>query len=420
MTVSARKSAAVSALPVESLPRVAAIRKTAAPDSQSLGNIPATIRMFQSITEQLTSSYESLSSQVEVLKDELKAADDALSSQLQEKESVSERLQTLLAALPTAVITLDANGFVDDANLNACQLMGSTIIGRRWIEIVDEVLDQERSYGQELVLHSGRVVSIATQPLSDKGGQVVVLTDVTETRHLQQRINHLEKLSEMGRMMASLAHQIRTPLSSALIFAEHLVAAETEDSRRQRFASRIMEKLTQLDGQVRDMLIFSKAGFLRNDHVPLEDLAHDFQRMALELLDTRNGHCQLALHPETGAWLQCNRAYLVSCFSNLVENALQACEESGIVPMLSLSMVANDGTLHMQLRDNGPGIPEHSLHKVLEPFYTTKPSGTGLGLPVVYAIVNGHGGSMDLHNAAEGGLVIDIRMPLSKHSVSCH
>lgn len=379
----------------------------------SVGNLPATIQLFQTITEQLTDSYETLTQQVESLRGELALADQALSLEMHAKETISERMEKLLAAMPVAVITLDANGLVDDANPSALELLGKNIVSRRWASIIDEVFFDTTVCGNELLLKSGRVVSIATQPLSERGGQVVVLTDLTETRRMQNKIHHLEKLSEMGRMMASLAHQIRTPLSSAMIFAEHLVAGEVASSRKSRYAQRVMEKLTQLDRQVKDMLIFSKSGFLMNDRVEAAQLIDQLVVASKEILDNKNGLLRVEGICPTGLLMQCNRAYLISAFCNLVENAIQACEENGIRPDIRLNISANSqNLLTLELIDNGPGIGQEHLAKVLEPFYTTKANGTGLGLPVVYAVMAGHGGAMDLINLQPQGLMVRIQLPL--------
>lgn len=379
----------------------------------NVGNLPATIQLFQTITEQLTDSYETLTQEVEALKGELALADQALSKEVHAKESISERMEKLLAAMPVAVITLDAKGYVDDANPAALDLLGNSIVSRKWASVIDEVFFDTTVCGNELLLKSGRVVSIATQPLSEKGGQVVVLTDLTETRRLQNKINHLEKLSEMGRMMASLAHQIRTPLSSAMIFAEHLVAGESTTSRKGRYAHRVMEKLTHLDRQVKDMLIFSKSGFLMNDRLQAKVLIEQLVAACTEILDDKNGSLKVVGECSELLQLQCNRAYLISAFCNLVENAIQACEEKGVRPELQFRFGCDTKSmLTIELSDNGPGINDELQAKVLEPFYTTKAHGTGLGLPVVYAVMTGHGGAMDLLNAASGGLMVRIQLPL--------
>lgn len=418
----AKKQDAAATIPLE-FKKLSHRLMVPATQSSTVGNLPATIQLFQSITEQLTDSYETLTQQVESLRDELALADQALCKEVHAKESISERMEKLLAAMPVAVITLDAHGYVDDANPTALELLGKSIVSRKWANIIDEVFFDTTVCGNELLLKSGRVVSIATQPLSEKGGQVVVLTDLTETRRMQNKINHLEKLSEMGRMMASLAHQIRTPLSSAMIFAEHLMVGDASDSRKKRYANRVMEKLTQLDRQVKDMLIFSKSGFLMNDRIHASVLIDQLVSASKEILDEKNGLLQVSVSPVNlsptnnasveKAQIQCNRAYLVSAFCNLVENAIQACEDQGIRPQLLLRIYSsNKNMLSLELVDNGPGIEAEHLSKVMEPFFTTKASGTGLGLPVVYAVMAGHGGAMDLLNVEPHGLMVRIQLPL--------
>ena len=115
--------------------------------------------------------------------------------------------------------------------------------GRRWRDLVAERFDPSAATGPDVRTRDGRLVSIATRSLGSLPGQILLFTDVTETRELERRLRGLERLSEMGRMMAKLAHQLRTPLAAALLDASNLRASEPRDSARRPMHDRVLERL---------------------------------------------------------------------------------------------------------------------------------------------------------------------------------
>src|SRR5690625_6979905 len=102
-----------------------------------------------------------------------------------------------------------------------------------------------RDDGHEVSLHDGRRISIATRDLG-VDGQIILLTDQTETRRLQHELSRHERLSALGKMMSALAHQIRTPLSAAMLYAGHLCNADLPEQRRQDFAEKISGRLNHI------------------------------------------------------------------------------------------------------------------------------------------------------------------------------
>jgi two-component system sensor histidine kinase FlrB len=127
-----------------------------------------------------------------------------------------------------------------------------------WRHVIARCFAPREDDGHEVSLKDGRRLSIATRSLDAEPGQLVLLNDLTETRHLQDQLARHERLSSLGRMVASLAHQIRTPLSAALLYASHLTEQALPVETQQRFAGRLKERLHELEHQVRDMLVFAR------------------------------------------------------------------------------------------------------------------------------------------------------------------
>ena len=113
-----------------------------------------------------------------------------------------------------------------EANPAACELLGEPLVGELWRQVIARSFAPRKDDGHEISLRDGRRLSIATRSLDAEPGQLVLLNDLTETRRLQDQLARHERLSSLGRMVASLAHQIRTPLSAAMLYAGHLADAE--------------------------------------------------------------------------------------------------------------------------------------------------------------------------------------------------
>ena len=134
----------------------------------------------------------------------------------------SKRLERLLQVMPAGVIVIDGTGVVRQANTLAKTLLGEPLENELWRNIIARSFKPRADDGHEVSLHDGRRVKLSITPLIEEPGQLIVITDLTETRQLQARISHMQRLSSLGKMVASLAHQIRTPLSAALLYASNL------------------------------------------------------------------------------------------------------------------------------------------------------------------------------------------------------
>src|SRR5476649_214818 len=236
--------------------------------------------LFNQMSSQLTDSYSMLEARVTELKGELAVVSAQRMQELAEKERLANRLQNLLDLLPGGVIVIDAQGMVREANPAARDLLGEPLEGELWRHVITRCFAPREDDGHEISLKDGRRLSIATRSLDAEPGQLVLLNDLTETRHLQGQLARHERLSSLGRMVASLAHQIRTPLSAALIYASHLTEQQLPMETQQRFAGRLKERLHELEHQVRDMLVFARGELPLTDRLAPHDLFQALQAAA--------------------------------------------------------------------------------------------------------------------------------------------
>ncbi|MDR9750341.1 ATP-binding protein [Pseudomonas sp. SZMC_28357] len=362
--------------------------------------------LFNQVSSQLNDSYSMLEARVTELKGELAVVSAQRMQELAEKERLANRLQNLLDLLPGGVIVIDAQGIVREANPAASDMLGLPLEGQLWREVIARCFAPREDDGHEISLKDGRRLSIATRSLDAEPGQLVLLTDLTETRHLQGQLARNERLSSLGRMVASLAHQIRTPLSAALLYASHLTEQALPVDTQQRFAGRLKERLHELEHQVRDMLVFARGELPLTDRVTPRELMQSLQAAALTHVRDLPMRWQCDSH--TGELL-CNRDTLVGAVLNLIENAVQA--SAGNV-RLKVHVYTRGNVLRVCVSDTGSGIDKAVLARLGEPFFTTKTTGTGLGLTVVKAVARAHQGELQLHSRPGRGTCALLTLPL--------
>lgn len=362
--------------------------------------------MFNQMSNQLSESYSLLESRVTELKGQLALVSAQRMQELAEKERLALRLQSLLDLLPGGVIVIDGQGVVREANPVARNLLGKPLAGMLWREVIARSFAPREDDGHEVSLKDGRRLAIATRSLQGEPGQLVLLTDLTETRRLQDQLSRHERLSALGRMVASLAHQIRTPLSAALLYASHLTEQVLPAEQQQRFAGRLKERLHELEHQVRDMLIFARGDLPLPDRISPKELFNALRAAG----ETHVQGMQVRWQCDSySGELLCNRDTLVGTALNLVENAIQA---SGREARLKIHLYSRANTLRLCISDDGPGIDAVTLARLGEPFFTTKTTGTGLGLAVVKAVAKAHQGELKLQSKPGRGTSALLILPL--------
>ncbi|NKF50217.1 PAS domain-containing protein [Shewanella sp. WXL01] len=311
-------------------------------------------------------------------------------STLKEAANMSNQMAHILQAMPSGVVIIDGNGVVTLANPVATELLGRPLQGAKWFDVINRSFAPQKDDGHEVSLKNGRRVKLAITPLTPEPGQLIVLTDLTETRLLQKNLSHMQRLSALGKMVASLAHQVRTPLSAALLYASNLGSPKLTESAKQRFQIKLVDRLNELERQVNDMLLMAKG---RQDELAdtvtlgqlIERVMDNCEPIALK------HSCELTVENTSESQIQANASALSSAFNNLIINALEA--GANLVKIVASE---DQQQVFIDVIDNGKGLDSANAKQILEPFFTTKSQGTGLGLAVVQSVVRNHQGDIQL------------------------
>ena len=312
-----------------------------------------------------------------------------------------------LNSLPAGLLLLDEAGVVSFANDSAIDFFGTSLVGRLWRDLIADLFDPRPDDGHDISVRGGRKVSVSTRPLPSGRGQLLLFTDVTETRQLQAKIATRERLSDVGQMAAGLVHQIRTPLGAATLYASQLATQTLPDELSREYAGKILNRLRELDTLVRELLVFARGGGLKRESTGVDALLEDLVASLSSQLEAAG----ISLHidsSEVERSILGNREALVSALQNPIVNALQAGARA-----IAIQLECRDrDSLVIRIVDDGPGIPAEQVAHVFEPFYTTRCTGTGLGLAMVKLVAEAHGGRAWAELPPGGGTSICLRLPL--------
>jgi len=352
--------------------------------------------MFNQVSAELTQAYETLQGRVASLTEELAVANGELRRQYREKEALSERLSSLLDALPAGVVLLDQGARLTALNPAAIAMFGDDAIGRHWGDVVSRSLTPTLTVG-EWSLGEARV-AIAESSLPSGGGKLLLVHDITSAQQMKEELERSQRLAAMGEMAASLAHQLRTPLAAALLYASNLGQPGVSDEARARFSDKATGQLRRLERLIQDVLLFARGESIGRDVIPASELLADAAQ-TMEALMREHGIEFVSVDQCGTATIVGSRKALFGALVNLLENALQATPAGG-----KICLTGNfcKDWLTLSVLDNGPGIPADKRGRIFEPFYTTKGQGTGLGLAIALGVARAHGGTIEVAPASVG------------------
>jgi two-component system sensor histidine kinase FlrB len=378
--------------------------------------LEAAFSLFNEASTQLATAYQDLQGRVDRLAAELAVANGELKRQYLEKEALSERLELLLDALPGGVLVLDGDSRIVKANPAARYWLGGDPVGAEWPALMASRLvappgAREASFQTS---DGQRWLALSESPFDASGGRILLLNDVTEATRLQQQLEHHKRLSAMGEMAAGLAHQLRTPLASALLHAANLSRPDLDETDRTRFSERVRERLKHLERMIQDMLMFVRSQPLGDEVFPMDAVLREVAQI-LEPQMAGRGLDFIVQGDDIDARLRGSRKAITGVLVNLLENAMQATESGGSV---TLSAAAAGVTATIAVQDTGRGIDPGIQERLFEPFFTTRQEGTGLGLAIVRNVVEAHGGEVSVVSSPGAGSVFTVNLPVTLEAVA--
>lgn len=385
---------------------------------------------FYSSAEQRT--LELLCSQAEV----------ALENAIYFSEAQDSRIhnEVLLDSLPSGVIAVEQNGMINMINREAAVLLQSstraylyhpyTTLPEPLPAYVQAVLEDghsQRNLNLELDLGEQAPIPIrlSHSPFhshkGDRLGALLVIEDLTAIRQLQKQLHHNDRLASIGRLSAGMAHEIKNPLVTIKTFTQLLPEQFDDEDFRHTFSSLVGGEIERIDRIVSQLLQFSRPSPPTFSDVRLHHLLDN----ACEFVKYEISKQRMTLETELAAdddRINADGELLRQAFVNLILNALEAMEPGGRLTIRVRSCTTDElppgcesgghhGWLHVEFEDTGCGMPQEQVNLVFEPFYTTKSTGTGLGLSVVHGIIKDHHGWIHVTSQPDHGTTFHVYLP---------
>lgn len=352
-----------------------------------------------------------------------------------------ERYRTLAESSPEMIYLIDAEGRVQYLNAAAARQFGvppERVAGRHLSELYPPTMAERHLRAVAGVIASGR--SVATElmeqfptgqrwidarlsPLRNAKGETVAVLglseDITQRKRLAEELSRQQKLDALGVMAGGIAHDFNNLLGSVFGFVDLARAALGPDAPAARHLDKACLALERAGHLSHQLLTFSKGGEPRRRPVDVAALLGECVELALSGASLR---CELSLPP--GLWpLFADEQQLAQVFSNLLINARQAMPKGGQLHVRAENRRRTgsgpgplpDGPyVVVAVADEGVGIPGELLEKIFDPFFTTKPQGSGLGLTIGYAIVQRHGGHVEVESLPGRGTTFSVWLPAAE------
>lgn len=290
------------------------------------------------------------------------------------------------------------------------------LVDQNWGLLKTRALDRKVMRLEGTVAASGARFGLTVGPLADEEenvvGFIVTFQDLSEIKVEAERLRMQERMAAVGELAARMAHEIKNPLASISGSAQVLASAKSLDDKGQRLLHILVDESRRLSGILDGFLAYTRPQ--RNDfcHCDVSAMLRD----CVDLLGRSDEHQEnhkVHLTVPDGLSLRGEEQLLRQIFWNLSRNALQAMPDGGDL-VISGELVAGDVVLRW--RDSGVGMTENVRRQAFEPFVTTRPGGTGLGLAVVYAAVAEHAGTIAIDSALGRGTVVTVELPANRET----
>lgn len=372
--------------------------------------LEAAFSLFNEASRQLSSAYAELQQQVGSLTTQLEIANGNLRRELEEKAILSRRLGLLLERLPGGVLELDGAGRVIQMNPAAVRLLERDLSGTEWMAFQSAAFLATPEADLWLFNSSfgERRYSMVASDVPEEGLRLLLIHDLTEAWELQQALTRNQRLVAMGEMSAGLAHQLRTPLATALLYAGHLGKQGLADEDRCRFSGKLMERLQHLEALIGNMLRFVRGQKPSSAIVPLRPLLDEAVQMVMPGMERAGVKMICDFQLQEGDAVKVDHKEFVGAIVNLLENALNASVASSQIRLQAMHHLRG---LVIVVRDEGCGMSPEVRARLFEPFFTTRKEGTGLGLAIVRNLLELYGGSIEVESQQGVGSTFTVCLP---------
>jgi len=334
--------------------------------------------------------------------------------------------RNVIDSTPAGLITLDSHGRIVSLNDKARGLFGTqgdaadgkpleSLIGTEHCEIaplvrdghefVERPMECRRPNGESIP------VKVSASHLKDRKGDslgtVLMIRDMREIKAMEEALERSRRHAALGRMAAGIAHEIRNPLGTLRGFAQYFAKLGEEDSQAKEYSELMVGEVDRLNRTISALLQFARPREPEPVEMDLGDLLRHTSRLLQDDFAARSLKFQLDL-PTGKVTFTADSDLLTQLLINLLQNAQAATDTGGEI---RLGAEAQDTEIRLWVEDSGKGMTPEEQERMFDPFFTTRKTGTGLGLAMVQQIVEQHGGHIDVKSAPGKGTTVTVVLP---------
>lgn len=326
----------------------------------------------------------------------------------------------------STIVIWDLSGQIVYSSQNVTDLLGYSpddLIGKKWYDNVSkkDAVFLKRHTNAYAVFHQTLTLAVinkegkyvwcecSIKKMEENNGEthfVAVLNDISDKKEAEEMLVRSEKMSVAGQLAAGIAHEIRNPLTSIKGFLQLLQAGI---SHKEQYYKIMIDEIEKIESISSELLFISKP---MSDTMEMAHIEKMIEEVVLLLRPeaSLNG-CTIAWNTDSDHEVYCDRSQIKQVLINLIKNAYEAMNEGGAI---ELKVLEDDSNIIINIIDEGPGVPEKLIHKLDEPFFTTKQNGTGLGLMITSQILEKHDGQLQIFHNENIGSTFRIILPKHK------
>jgi nitrogen fixation/metabolism regulation signal transduction histidine kinase len=365
---------------------------------------------FVVASKNLESYYRLLQEKVKYLTTELKEKNEQLESALSEAEKSRDYLNAVLYNLEEAIIVLDPEERITIVNRSAeriLELDPKEAIGKTFNSLDRSIIRNGSDTFLEVKDKRYHIIFSRSPVIDSKGnlrGCVILIKDITKLKEIEIQHERNERLIAMGEMVTRIAHEIRNSLCSIELFS-NILEKELEGKSLEKFARGISIGISNLNNILTNMLSFVRNHKPLKRPIRLKTVIEESIEMLMPLIETRSLYIEKSL---TDDGILGDVELLKQVFMNVIINAIQAVTDGG---KIKIRMREDEGFIVVDVKDNGIGIKRKDIEKIFDPFFSTKETGTGLGLTIVLKIMQNHGGYVRIWSEEGKGSQFSLYFP---------
>ncbi|HVK61291.1 MAG TPA: ATP-binding protein, partial [Bdellovibrionales bacterium] len=361
------------------------------------------------------------------LSEQINFMGSALLAQGKDLRALRNLNSLIIDNITTGLVTIDSQGVVLQANRAAIQILdipSNGVIGRPIDGLVPGLfpkiiggenqetarrfdLPYKNSFDEKLLLEA----TVSSLPEENQiKGFIITFEDLTRVRRLEFQMRQSEKMAAVGQLAAGIAHEIRNPLASISGSIQLLGGSfSARQEEEQRLMKIVLREIDRLNNLVTEFLDFVRPDMLIDDPVDLNQLTRDVVEM-IKFNKALRADVKQKISLESKREIAGHRDKLKQALLNIIINAYQAMNDSQD-PAIEITTLDRDDKVVLKIKDHGCGIDEPGLRRIFEPFHTTKPKGTGLGLAVTHKIIESHGGRIFVESTKGIGTEFTLEFP---------